>query len=429
MSRRTTIKLSLPARRPDPGAIRLDREHSLKRKLEAAPAIAERSAALQNDLGNASLQAQRRHLASSLRVTADISPALWKTFDIARRILSVEERCELYVEASSELNAYCTVLPDGAILVVATSGLVERLDQRELLFLFGHEIGHAVLGHHDIPVHALLHAASQGEKLPMREAFQLLSWSRCCEISADRFGLLCCQDESAARGLFLKLASGLPPHLLGDGTGFEGQVDAWEEGRSEYEGTDFTHPLLPIRVRCARSFMDSEHVTRLFSSTQTAPKWTAEEADAAANRELLRMDPDPDQMHNDEMGDMHRRALALGGTLLVVVDGEVETVELASLAALAGVRAAQEVTQILENCDVEELAQQALAATAAFANHAPLDARTTLVAQLLTIAVVDQHLHENELKVLRMLCTKLGVPEVHLAAALTRLQQGENPLG
>jgi len=429
MSRRPTTRLALPTRRPDPDAIRLDREQTLKRKLRATPMIAERSAALQNDLGNASLQAQRRHLASSLRVTPDISPALWKTFDITRRILSVEQRCELYVEASSDLNAYCTVLPDGTILVVATSGLVERLDQRELLFLFGHEIGHAVLGHHDIPVHALLHAASQGEKLPWREALQLLSWSRCCEISADRFGLLCSQDDSAARGLFLKLASGLPPHLLGDGTGFEGQVDAWEEGRGEYEGADFTHPLLPIRVRCARSFMDSEHVARLFSTAQTPPKWTAEEADAAANRELLRMDPDPDQMQDDRVGDMHRRALALGGTLLVVVDGEIETVELASVVALAGARWAQEAMQILDDSDVQELAQQALAGAAAFASHSPLDARITLVAQLLTIAVVDQHLHENELKVLRMLCTELQVPEVYLAAALTRLQQGENPLG
>jgi hypothetical protein len=87
-----------------------------------------------------------------------------------------------------------------------SSGLLEAFEGKELKFVIGHELGHHVYQHHDVPVGVILNGREPPEP---RLALRLFSWSRDAEISADPARAFCADDiVSVSRALF-KLASGL----------------------------------------------------------------------------------------------------------------------------------------------------------------------------------------------------------------------------
>ncbi|MBR1520711.1 MAG: M48 family metallopeptidase [Bacteroidaceae bacterium] len=98
--------------------------------------------------------------------------------------------------------------------IIMVSGSVDLFTKDEMMFTLGHELGHIVCGHK--PYHMLLEtfympfindAAFKAWgaiiKLP------LLEWYRTSDYTADRVGLLCCQDINAALSTMIKKA-GLP---------------------------------------------------------------------------------------------------------------------------------------------------------------------------------------------------------------------------
>ena len=98
--------------------------------------------------------------------------------------------------------------------IVMISGSSDLLTESEMLFCLGHELGHHECGHK--PYHMLIECMyipfiDEGVfsvwasivKLP------LLEWYRTSDYTADRVGLLCCQDINAALSFMIKKA-GLP---------------------------------------------------------------------------------------------------------------------------------------------------------------------------------------------------------------------------
>lgn len=98
--------------------------------------------------------------------------------------------------------------------IVMMSGSADLFSDEEMSFVLGHELGHMACGHK--PYHMLLDtfympfmkdaafkAWASIVKLP------LLEWYRTSDYSADRVGLLCCQDINVALSTMIKKA-GLP---------------------------------------------------------------------------------------------------------------------------------------------------------------------------------------------------------------------------
>lgn len=154
---------------------------------------------------------------SNIRVTSKNYPEIYQLFDRACELINLPARPEFYLEWSYAVNGF-TIGVDHPI-VVLTSGAIDLLSEEELMFLIGHEMGHIKsrhtlyhqIGHYfpimaDVVGQATL-GASKLISTPVRLA--LLHWSRMSEFTADRAGMLTCQDLEVAAGVMMKLA-GMP---------------------------------------------------------------------------------------------------------------------------------------------------------------------------------------------------------------------------
>ena len=207
----------------------------------------------------------RRHLLStSVRLSPNMAKSLHATADECREKLAMDIPLELYVFPSPSYNAACVKPEAGRLFVMFSSAILQAFTESEIRFVMGHELGHHLFGHHDIPIGYLM----RGKEHPSpRLALTLTSWSRYAEISADRAGAYCSNDlESVAHALF-KLASGLGGQYaefsLDD---FLDQVDEMQLEEAQpgqgapMEDWFLTHPFSPLRVKALKMFHDSELV-------------------------------------------------------------------------------------------------------------------------------------------------------------------------
>jgi Zn-dependent protease with chaperone function len=210
-------------------------------------------------------------------------------------ILDSPETPELFVVQNPFAEAV-TVGMDKPFIVL-TSGLLDLLDQEELRFVIGHELGHARSGHavyRTILMHLLRMADTLGW-LPVGGwalraiVAALMEWQRKSELSGDRAGLLCGQDEDAAIRVQLKLAGG--SQLA------EMDVDAFLDQAVEYEATGDlrdgvlkllnlerqSHPFSVLRAAALRKWVaDGEYAAILDG---TYPR-RSDDADASIGDEI-----------------------------------------------------------------------------------------------------------------------------------------------
>jgi len=205
---------------------------------------------------------RRRLLSSSVRLSRSMSPAVHKMADHCIEKLGVDIPLELYVYASPQFNAACFKPEEGRLFVMFSSSLLEAFDDNELMFVIGHEFGHHVYRHHEMPVGYILN----GQQRPSANlALQIFAWTRYAEISADRAGAYCSNDlEAVARALF-KLASGLTSNKIVSFnlTDFLRQLDEMQTADAipgqgaPMEDWFSTHPFSPLRVKALQLFHQS----------------------------------------------------------------------------------------------------------------------------------------------------------------------------
>lgn len=205
---------------------------------------------------------RRRLLSSSVRLSRSMSPAVHKMADHCIEKLGVDIPLELYVYASPQFNAACFKPEEGRLFIMFSSSLLEAFDDKELMFVVGHEFGHHVYKHHEMPVGYILN----GQQRPSASlALQIFAWTRYAEISADRAGAYCANDlEAVARALF-KLASGLTSNRIVSFnlTDFLRQLDEMQAADAipgqgaPIEDWFSTHPFSPLRVKALQLFHQS----------------------------------------------------------------------------------------------------------------------------------------------------------------------------
>ena len=141
-------------------------------------------------------------------VTANSCPEVDAAFcEVCEALDLNRAEIRLFVMASPTVNAFTT--GSGIPTVVTTSAMVNAFSKSELKFVFGHELGHYICGHVRCHTLARLLAGASwytpGWIAGLALEPMLMSWSRYSELSADRAGLLACNDFEVACSVLLKL--------------------------------------------------------------------------------------------------------------------------------------------------------------------------------------------------------------------------------
>ena len=187
----------------------------------------------------------------------------------------------LYIDWSYSINA-CTVGADTPIIIL-NSGLIDLCNDEEIMFIIGHEVGHIKSNH------MLYHMMAQVinyviDMLPGGSIFAggfqylLYYWYRMSEFTADRAGLLCCQNQDAMIRAFIKMA-GLPLQEFDNI-----QTNTFLQQSRDFQMLDFDSMNKVVKFL---SIADSTHPWTVMRSSELLKWIDAGEYDKFVNKRYL----------------------------------------------------------------------------------------------------------------------------------------------
>ncbi len=165
-------------------------------------------------------------------------------------------------------------------MMVLKSGVIDLMSDMEQTFVIGHELGHIKSKH--VIYYVLAGLISQGlSSIPIIGSFPeafllaLYKWSRMSEFTADRAGLLACQDVDAALTSIVKM-SGVPikyfdriniDAFLREGRDIESDLD-WSDKLFQKIHNAFSndHPWNLLRAYELKKWVDSGEYQKILDT-------------------------------------------------------------------------------------------------------------------------------------------------------------------
>lgn len=232
--------------------------------------------------------------ADAVRVTARQFPHLHRLWLGVLDTMDAPEEYQLFISQSPEVyaGAYGFAKP----WVMLQSGSLRLMNDTEIEFVMGHELGHILSGHalyHTMLV-ILLQLAWRNFPIvglaAMPVLLGLLEWYRKSELSSDRAGLLAVQMPDAALKSMMRLAGG--------GTDEEMDLNEFLAQAEEYRKTEGlidqvmktlntlgrTHPFLVMRAAVLRDWIEAGEYDRIVGGTyyrrgDDQPPWSEDFTD------------------------------------------------------------------------------------------------------------------------------------------------------
>ncbi|GHD26566.1 M48 family metallopeptidase [Nocardiopsis kunsanensis] len=209
------------------------------------------------------------YLANSVRVGPTQFPELNDYLRDAAYVLDLEEVPELYVKMDPVPKAMA--IGRKRPFIVMSTGLFDLLDAEEKRFVIGHEVGHILSGHaiYRTLLLLLVWIAQKIMWIPLGAlAIQailmaLKEWHRKSELSADRAGLLACQEQDAAKRALMKLAGGSnlsemnPDAFMEQAREYDEGGDAVDSVLKLMSTVPASHPFAVVRVAEVQRWIDS----------------------------------------------------------------------------------------------------------------------------------------------------------------------------
>jgi len=219
---------------------------------------------------------------SSLKVNSNNAPEVYEVLQEACEILSIDRQPELYFHQDSYgINADTTGVEKS--IIVLSSECADSLSPEELMFVIARELGHIKSQHvlyyqtaNYLPTIANLVGRATlgiGSLITGGVEMALQNWKRMSELTADRAGLLACQQPEVAASVLVKIA-GLPKKYYSSPT----IVDEFIKQAKEFEsyGTldqiakvigvmNQSHPWIVMRAAELFEWVDSGEYTRVMS--------------------------------------------------------------------------------------------------------------------------------------------------------------------
>jgi Zn-dependent protease with chaperone function len=211
--------------------------------------------------------------ANAVRVSEKQFPAIHAIYLDVLATMDAPEHYPLFVSQTPMVNAGAYGMEHP--FIVLNSGAIRLLEEEELVFLLGHELGHVMSGHvlYRTMMVILLQLANLGYPIVGLGAravlVGLLEWYRKSELSSDRAGLLACQDPQTALGTSLRLAGGGRDDET-DLNEFLAQADEYRESGDVADSVfkvlnllGTTHPFHTLRAAELRDWVESGEYDRI----------------------------------------------------------------------------------------------------------------------------------------------------------------------
>lgn len=218
------------------------------------------------------------------QITPESCKDLYDQIVDVQKTLDVLRLPELYTKWDYAVNGYTTGTKDDTLMVLH-SGAVDLLSEQELRFVVGHEFGHIKSDH--VLLHMMADMINAGASLiPVVGDFVgasnllLMYWKRMSEFSADRAGLLACQDIDVALDSIIKMA-GIPKKLFGTNArdGFMEQAKKFSIDLSDFSDKAIktvtiatsTHPWTVMRAAELIKWYESGEYQKIMDKYES--KW------------------------------------------------------------------------------------------------------------------------------------------------------------
>ena len=212
-------------------------------------------------------------LANSVRVSERQFPRVQSLYKDVLQTLDAPEDYPLFVSQTPIVNAGAYGMDEPFIIL--NSGTVKLLDDEQLSYVMGHEVGHIMSDHvlYRTMTVLLIQLAGMGFPIVGLAArailVALLEWSRKSELSSDRAGLLSVQNPQGVMHTMLKMAGG--------GDDDEMNLDEFIMQAEEYRETGDvadqvfkvlnlmgqSHPFYVLRVAEIRSWIEEGAYDRI----------------------------------------------------------------------------------------------------------------------------------------------------------------------
>jgi hypothetical protein len=162
---------------------------------------------------------------------------------------------------------------DRAVIMVS-GHFFNELEEAEQRAILGHEIGHILFGHVDVPRE--IFSGDEVHDNPELSEFlaDLMRWSICCEVSCDMAGLAAAGGDARAAGTsLLKFSSGLNKDAL-ENLGIDSLIGSLrnqydEIADSAHSDELSSHPLVPLRLKVLESAAESDLLAVFGAELQT----------------------------------------------------------------------------------------------------------------------------------------------------------------
>lgn len=197
----------------------------------------------------------------SLKVDKELLPDFYNLCHEVKRKLNFDEPVDFYITGDSTVNAFSLASEEEGTphIVNVNSALFDLMNDDELRFVVGHELGHLI--NRDTALARLVNFVfPRNSKIPITLQYKIRLHDQLAELVADRYGFIAIENLSVCVTAFFKMASGL------DLAKMNVSIDALiadNNRRLDFFLNDkgvsrASHPVNPIRVQALNLFATSE---------------------------------------------------------------------------------------------------------------------------------------------------------------------------
>lgn len=346
----------------------------------------------------------------SFKVSEKLAPRLFNSFKEVMGLLEFNESTEFYITNNPELNAFAVsrLEEDQSHIININSGLIDKVDDDELKFIVGHEIGHLISNNANIAQLLNFVFADQTET-PLMMQHKIAVWDKLSELTADRFGFIACGRLDKVLSCFFKMASGLSVERLNfDPKAFSIEnEEILKYFKETGSGNLLSHPINPIRIKAVELFEISGLYKNLLSGMPLNIDKGLDDEISELIQSLMVISNSPVNYHRTKF-------IASAGLIVAGIDKAIEQEEyqriIEELSAFT-VFPKQILNQMIEENKIQEFFEESVDALL----QINPGEKNMMLEYMINIIIADSEIVESELEFIFNFGVKLGFERKEVA--------------